>query len=291
MKLLIPAGLLALMVSPLAAGQPVGLASATESFRVTRGEAHLTGRPATPFLVSPGDLLHPGASPLRLEGTGGETVLVGRDSTLQLEQPLHYRLLEGRMAVALPAGGGDGARLEASDLEFRRIGAYEAGDVAAVHQVALGTNPNGSEIAVFSDGGMLSVHSLLSGDQIAIVGPGEIARFIRDALGQWTFVSPTMQETERETEGIGESDGEEGVIGLFESAFGGGGAGAAAGAAALVVGGAIIGYGVVEASSDDGNGGDSPSTTSAPRGPATRIIPPDQPEEPIVDEPPGEEFF
>lgn len=292
MKILFPTGLLLLFSGFVAGGEPAGLLSAKEPFRVVRDGGELTGRAATPFLATSGDVIRPGQGPVRLEGVGGETVLVGPGSALELSRSLHYRLLDGRMAVALPGGEAGESRLQASELEFRRIGVHDAGDGPAIHQVALGTNSTGSEIAVFSDGGMLSIHSLLSGDQIGIVGPGEFARLVRDILGEWTFVSPTMQETERETEGIGESDGEEGVFGLFESAFGGGGAAAGAGAAAVVLGGAIVGFTIVELTSEDSSG-DGPSTTTQPRGPATVIVPPDDPEEPDEDwdRPPDEEEF
>lgn len=266
--------LLLLGVSPAFAAQPFGLANSQQPFEIQRGEGTLLAPQTTPFLVNEGDVLRPGAAHLRMDTINGGSLLVGNESVLEISHPLRYTLRDGRAALSFPAGETD-TRIVASELEFRRIGHYDNSGEREVQQVALGTNPSGSEVAIISNGGMVAVTSILSGEQIAIVGMDEVMGFIRDHLGNWTIVVPTMQETERELDGVGESEGEEGVLGLIPSFFGAGAAGTA-GAAAVIGGLAAAGLiaGAVELTSDSSDRADE--STAAPRPFATGILPPQQ---------------
>lgn len=247
----------------------VGLATSSEPFVIQRGERILDGAAASPFLVNEGDVIRPGSGSLRVDTVSGESILLGGDSRLEVTRSLHYQLQEGRAAISM-AGEGAESRVVVSDLEFRLIGPHDTSEGTPVHQVALGTNPDGSEVAIISNGGMVAVTSILSGEQIAIVGFDEVMGFIKDHLGNWTIVMPTAQETQRELEGVGESAGEEGVFGVIPAFFGAGSAGAA-GAAAVVAGGAI---GATIGVQQLAGGFDSGSTSTSPQPPATGIVPP-----------------
>ncbi|MCC5876972.1 MAG: hypothetical protein JJU11_12195 [Candidatus Sumerlaeia bacterium] len=272
-----------LWASVIAHGEvSVGLATSGEPFVIQRGERVLEGAAVSPFLVNEGDVIRPGSGSLRVDTVSGESILVGGDSTFEVTRPLHYKLQDGRAAISL-AGESSDSRVVVSDLEFRRIGPHDSSEATPVHQIALGTNPDGSEVAIISNGGMVAVTSILSGEQIAIVGFDEMMGFIKDHLGNWTTVMPTAQETQRELEGVGESAGEEGVFGVIPAFFGAGSAGAA-GAAAVVAGGAV---GATVGVQQLAGATESRSTTTSSQEPATGIVPPPPGQEPGDDRDPN----
>lgn len=259
--LLLPAG--------VAFAAPLGLARSENPFQVVRSLEELVSTPRLPLLVRPGDLLRAGDKPVRLDGSAGETLLVGEGSVVRLDTAERLLLEQGEVAMALP--GSKDFEIQFGDLQILPV----AGEQLAPGQLAVaGYGENGIEL--ITRGRMLRILDGRDGSPVATLGLDDAMRLLRGADGIWTPVSPSADFGE-EFDSDELDDGnprKSGLLGLLQQSSGGGtaGGGAVAGGVAVVGGGTIATAGV--AGGVVGFGGITDEETTEEESPTTP--PPDE---------------
>lgn len=223
------------------AAAPVGLAQSEKGFAVDREAASLQAAAATPFLIKPGDHVKSADGLVRIDGSKGETVLLGNDSTVEVTSQDRLRLNHGEMAVSLPKD-----RQVSLDVADLTVAPLEA-DKAAAGGYAIQKLSDDS-ISVLSTGRMVQVEDNTAGKSLATLGDGDSVRLVK-GQGGWFPTGPinpladfSADPTEDEN-GTNRKKG--GLFGLLNGAGSGGvAAGGVAGTGAVVAGGAIATGGV-----------------------------------------------
>jgi len=215
----------------VAAASTLGMARAKGSYTVQRATQSLKALAELPFVLNAGDEVKAAKQFVRIQGTAGHAILLGRGSTVQLPDQKTVELKKGEMAVSVPPSSPLETRVQ--DL----IVIPQAPDAAkppTAGTLAMGNTAPG-DVSLIAQGSSFRVLSLPDRNQVAMVSASEGLRLVKDSLGNW-MPRPLAQDGGAQGDPSEEDNSNAeraGILGLF----GGGGGGSST---VLLVGGGIV---------------------------------------------------
>lgn len=228
----------------VAAASTLGLARAKGDYSVQRAAKSLSALADSPFVLNAGDVVKAARQFVRIQGTSGHAILVGRGSSVRLPDQKTVQLQQGEMAVSLPPSSPVEAQVQ--DLIIVPQAATGSTTPPSAGTLAMG-NKGPGDVALIAQGSAFRVLSLPDRSQVAVVNASEALRLVKDSAGAW-IPRPLMQDEPQGDPSDDSNTGEEkaGVLGLFGAGGGGGGS------TALIVAGGVVGAGVVTVGTVEG---------------------------------------
>lgn len=211
--------------------KPAGLAQSEAPFHVVRANRTFESG-NQPFLIRHGDRIRAGEGIVQVSAASGHAILLDSESEVQLGEDRRFRVVSGAFAAKTPVD--QETTIEIDGLEFQSL------DSRSESQIAVQSYQSG-EVDAINLGQPVRVSSLPSGNQVAVLGDGDIFRFTKLLNGDWELIEPRGQFSPDPTDtGRGNQVKKGGIFGLLGrggAAAGTGGASAGAGAAAGTTGG------------------------------------------------------
>ncbi|MEO8377823.1 MAG: hypothetical protein ABI579_09150 [Candidatus Sumerlaeota bacterium] len=191
-----------LLLSSFASADMLGLADSPDRYSITRQSIDIPSAASSMATVESGDRVRSNKAPVKVETTSGNTVLVGEDSDATILSENSAQLNRGVVVMTVP-GDVSNSTLSSTGLSVSPIAPLGAQAEATAENDGLVAmrKVSDDEIIVGADRRAFAVKDEVTGDQVAMVGPGESMRFLKSAKG-WSVLPFGTTKSDSGTDSI-----------------------------------------------------------------------------------------
>ncbi len=173
-----------LLISSFAQADSLGLADSQDRYSITRNSIDIPTAPASMATVESGDRVRSTNAPVKVETTSGNMLMVGEQSDATILSDNAAQLHRGVIVMTVPVTEKE-ASLSSAGLSVFAIEQEGATAEATADNAGLVAmrKVSDDEIIIGADRRPFAVKDEVTGDQIAMVGPGDSMRFIKTQKG------------------------------------------------------------------------------------------------------------